>query len=140
MIKLGTELKAEFSFLDCIVWFSNWNCLPFLGQGIALSPGRRWSLVMASCVWKRTSWRWGKMVKPWAMLNYSKEELRGRNCHTCLSSDVKIHFRAKTIHLLGFLLEEYLLSCGKRVSVNIQDNESLIILNIVEITLNRIGA
>lgn len=74
------------------------------------------------------------------MLNYSKEKLRGRNCHTCLSSDVKIHFGAKTTHLSGFLLEEDLLSCEKRASVNIQDNESLIILNILEITPNPVGS
>lgn len=53
---------------------------------------------------------------------------------------MKIHFGAKTIHLSGFLLEEYLLSCEKTASVNIQDNESLIILNILEITLNRVGS
>lgn len=75
------------------------------------------------------------------MLNYSKEELKGKNCrHTCLNFDMKIHLGAKTIHLPGFLLEEYLLSCEKRASVNIQDNESLIILNILEITPNRVGS
>lgn len=74
------------------------------------------------------------------MLNYSKEKLRERNCHTCLSSDVQIHLGAKTIHLSGFLLEEYLFSCETRASVNIQDNESLVILNILEITPNQVGS
>ena len=74
------------------------------------------------------------------MLNYSKAVFRGGNCHICLNSDMKVHLRSRTIHLSGFLWEECLLSCEKRASVNIQDNESLIILNILEITLNQVGS
>lgn len=45
MVKLETEPELEFSFPECVAWFSKLNHVPFSGQHTALCPERRWTLL-----------------------------------------------------------------------------------------------